>query len=287
MNYYLENVIYKKLNEIAFLNLWDECFIIAIEMNVGRVEFEEVKLNYSLIEGKDILTEGESKEFWMPMQNKVFELVCNSIEEGEMDALYIGRYLNGSIKGEDTFVHRDELDKWMESRGLERGEPSFRFEDESVKLFSDMEKSVLSYAYEHAKIVYVPQEVNEKDWSIEELEFENRQLKASNELMSSILDDFHKTSQARTLNNTKIFEKQNRHKERYAVNREQILGAAMSVIANYSAQSRNSNGKVEATKVRTLIEDKSPLFWESQSEPPMKTEGIERLIREWLKKSGV
>jgi hypothetical protein len=70
--------------------------------------------------------------------------------------------------------------------------------------------------------------------------------------------------------------------ENNALKREQILGAALSVLANWPEQCKNGQGKVEATKVRKLIEEKALLFWKETGDPPLSSETIEREIRKWL-----
>jgi hypothetical protein len=74
--------------------------------------------------------------------------------------------------------------------------------------------------------------------------------------------------------------------EHNAGKREQILGAALSVLARWSDECKNGAGKIEATKIRELIESKSYKFWQEDGEPPMSTGEIEKLIRKWLKKTG-
>lgn len=68
-----------------------------------------------------------------------------------------------------------------------------------------------------------------------------------------------------------------------AQKREQILGAALSVLAKWPEQCKNNTGVIEATKIRILIEEKALLFWKETGEPPLSTENIEREIRKWLR----
>lgn len=75
--------------------------------------------------------------------------------------------------------------------------------------------------------------------------------------------------------------------ERHAANREQVLGAALSVLARWSDECKNGVGKIEATKIRALIESRGYKFWHEDGEPPMSTGEIEKLIRTWLKKTRV
>lgn len=74
--------------------------------------------------------------------------------------------------------------------------------------------------------------------------------------------------------------------ERFAQNREQILGAALSVITQWTEQCKNSSGKFEATKIAKLIDEKSLLFWSETGEPPLSLEKMEREISKWINKTG-
>jgi hypothetical protein len=71
-----------------------------------------------------------------------------------------------------------------------------------------------------------------------------------------------------------------------AQKREQILGAALSVVTQWADQCQNSSGKFEATKIAKLIDEKSPLFWSATGEPPLSLEKMEREISKWINKIG-
>lgn len=71
-----------------------------------------------------------------------------------------------------------------------------------------------------------------------------------------------------------------------AKKREEVLGAALAVLAKWPNECRAGSGNIKATKIRELIESKGYLFWREDGEPPLKTSEIENLIREWLKKTG-
>jgi len=79
--------------------------------------------------------------------------------------------------------------------------------------------------------------------------------------------------------------KTNNYSERHAANREQILGAALSVLAQYPNECKNKKGKIVAAKICTLIDEKAPLFWESTGEPPLSVNVMTRHISEWIKKT--
>lgn len=74
--------------------------------------------------------------------------------------------------------------------------------------------------------------------------------------------------------------------EHNAKKREEVLGAALSVLARWPDECKNGAGRIEATKIRVLIENKGYMFWREDGEPPLSTGEIEKLIRQYLKKTG-
>jgi hypothetical protein len=74
--------------------------------------------------------------------------------------------------------------------------------------------------------------------------------------------------------------------ERFAQNREKILGAALYVITQWPNHCHNSSGKFEATKIAEMIDSKSGLFWPDSGEPPLSREKMEREISKWINKIG-
>lgn len=71
--------------------------------------------------------------------------------------------------------------------------------------------------------------------------------------------------------------------ERHAANREQVLGAALSVVTQWPNQCQNKSGKFEATKIAKLIDEKSLLYWPETGEAPLGREKMEREISKWIK----
>lgn len=70
--------------------------------------------------------------------------------------------------------------------------------------------------------------------------------------------------------------------ERYSGYREQILGAALSVIAHWPEQCKNNSGKFEAAKIAKLVDAKSFLFWPKTGDPPLTLQKMERVISKWI-----
>lgn len=72
--------------------------------------------------------------------------------------------------------------------------------------------------------------------------------------------------------------------ERFAKYREEVLGAALSVIIQWPDQCKNNSGKFEATKIAYLIDQKSNLYWPDTGKPSLGLEKMEREISKWINK---
>ncbi len=73
--------------------------------------------------------------------------------------------------------------------------------------------------------------------------------------------------------------------EHFAKKREECLGAAIAVIANYPEQSGFKNGKLCGAKITRLIEENAEVFWPDDGAPPLKTKQLEDLITHWIRPS--
>ncbi len=78
--------------------------------------------------------------------------------------------------------------------------------------------------------------------------------------------------------------KPNGHEERHAKNREEVLGAALAVMTAWPEKCRFNNGKINASAIADLIIEKSYNFWRETGEPPLKKDGITRLVSDWINK---
>lgn len=68
------------------------------------------------------------------------------------------------------------------------------------------------------------------------------------------------------------------NKEVNATKREEVLGAALSVLKAYPDKC------TDGAKIRKMIDEKSLIFWPSASEPPLSSDVIERLVNDWIGK---
>lgn len=72
--------------------------------------------------------------------------------------------------------------------------------------------------------------------------------------------------------------------ERYAANREQVLGAAFAVLAKWPEECRDTKGDPVASKIASMIDTKAKLFW-PDAQPPLATDSIAEHLREWIMKA--
>lgn len=67
-----------------------------------------------------------------------------------------------------------------------------------------------------------------------------------------------------------------------AKKREEILGAAIAVLVAYPEKCRTKGGKVQGSKIKDVIEEKAPIWWEEKGEPPLKSNEISKLINRYI-----
>jgi hypothetical protein len=73
--------------------------------------------------------------------------------------------------------------------------------------------------------------------------------------------------------------------ERHAANREEVLGAALAVLAAYPKECTDArNGKIAANKIADKIDDQGHKFWNG-GDMPLKKETVTEHIRKWLRKT--
>ncbi len=66
--------------------------------------------------------------------------------------------------------------------------------------------------------------------------------------------------------------------------REQVLGAAVAVLAKWPEECRDKKGEPVASKIAAMVDAKADLFW-PDAQPPLATESIADYIRDWIKKA--
>ena len=267
------------IETIDLISIWDISFVFAFDMFFDDTVPLSVKLKIKKDDFDELFDENAEilKKGLIPLQEWVSEQIIKDIELGILEAKIISKSINGKIKPKKSVV--ENLSGWAETRSIPLGaayddfvlSSEIAWDNVSVRI-DEMSKSIhwhiRDVLYDMEPIPYSEDIGIESD----ELEIENKKLRKKIKKLKKTID---------TQN-----QQPDRRGEHHGKNREQVLGAALSVLSNFPEQCRNNQGKVEATKVRQLIDDKAPLFWEEDNEPPLSIEVIERLIREWINKTG-
>jgi len=264
--------------DIDLVSIWDISFVFAFDIFFDNSIPSTIKLKIKKDDFDELteeLTE-KLKEGLLPLQQWMSEQIIKDIELGILEAKIISKSIDGKIKPKKSVV--ENLSGWAETRSIPLGaayddfvlSSEIAWDNVSVRI-DEMSKSIHWHIndvmYEMDPIPYSEDIGIERD----ELDIENKGLRK-------------KIKKLKRLGSQN--KQPDRRGEHHSKNREQVLGAALSVLSNFPEQCRNIQGKVEATKVRELIDAKAPLFWEEVNEPPLSIEGIERLIREWINKTG-
>jgi hypothetical protein len=271
---YLLNV----LGDITLLSLWDICIMFSSVLlyndNVPDcIEGVDGDLLYEAIQANP----DEELEILKPIQQWLSEQFVISIDKKEINPRVIGRSVDGKIDTKRTYIDDRQIFDWFLSRGIDVGE------DSAVYLYDDYSRSLKRIHNDMLNVSrLMAAKIRNPDFEIpvfdstvtEEILVENVRLKEQ-------INQMNQTIQ--TLSRQPIHKKTHGNAERFARNREEVLGAALSVIVQWPKQCKNSSGKFEATKIAKLIDEKSLLYWPETGEPPLGREKMEREISKWIK----
>ncbi len=79
-------------------------------------------------------------------------------------------------------------------------------------------------------------------------------------------------------------EKRHGNTDVHASKREEVLGAALAVLAAFPDQCKSSSGNIIVSKISKLIDQKSTLlFSTTNGNPPLSLDTISRLLNKWVK----
>jgi hypothetical protein len=256
------------LLDLPLLCLWDDCYLFA------RYIYYSVGVPEGLLNKDDTSKPDEETASIVLFQKKLAELLSASIDKGEIKPIILRRSFDGKIDAKQTYVDVRQIDEWLACRGLDELDSGHDFYGD-FELFDVIERitySVLNASRLFAASLYDPDfkmpEQGAGDYA--ELHTENARLRA----------------QIRNQSNHPQ-RKPHGNVERFAKNREEVLGAALAVVVKLPDQCKNdSSGKFEVTKIAKLIDDKGLLFWPDTGEPPLSREKMEREISKWLKVIG-
>jgi len=295
-DYCFEDYINKQIGKLQLINIKDACMGIAITLFYSgdlpkgvltKSKLEELKkIKYS----KSIEHDVRVVELLKPVQNWLLNIVCKAIKQKEIKPEILSVDETGNINSTKTFIQDGRVIKFLGYRGIHA--EVYGNESTDWKWFNDSYHRIYKCVLDVSN--RLSNEINRRYLSQDKhspAQDEHEVLETNSEPFT----DFYSQSEIQSLKkeNEKLkikiqevdYQQVDKHMERHAVNREQVLGAALSVVCSFQEQCKNKRGKIEATKICNLIEEKSPLFWPDTGEPILSTESIERLIRKWMKKT--
>jgi hypothetical protein len=265
--------LYEKIGELPLQNLWDSCMVFAkVIVNEGSVPdcIKGVDLN-SLYDDSVELDATREIELLTPIQQWLSDQVIKSIHTGEINSSLLGRFADGRIDPRRTYVDYDEIEKWLLCRGINTdGDASNDFfSHDLIDALNVIHDAALSAAEMLKMKTYHPdfKIPNNDTREHDHLLFENARLRRQ-------IDNLPNRQQSH--------KKIHGNTERFARNREQVLGAALHVLTHWPYKCQNSLGKFEATKIAEMIDSKSGLFWPETGEAPLNRQKMEREISKWI-----
>jgi hypothetical protein len=268
--------IYQEVMKIPLLNIWDMCAVAARDMFYNRSVPACIK-NFDKEALKKIKhTDKDTIALLIPIQKWMSEQIIKSITEKEVIPQIIGRSVEGKIDAKRTYIDLEQFHNWQYCRNLNSKPDLEDYEDDDELLdkyictsVNSLKESFKAQASLLRAKIYLREFKNPK--------ISNTRMESANTEIRMALD---KTSQK----TTPITKEPNKHSERHATNREQILGAALSVVTKFTVNCQNKEGKFEATKIAHMIDEKSYLYWQETGIPPLSLSKMERIISDWLKK---
>lgn len=261
------------------VSIWDISFVFATDMFFDDTVPPSVKLKIKINDFDDLTGEQAEtlKEGLIPLQQWMAEQIIKDIELGLLQASVIHKSIDGKIKPKHSVV--ENLSAWAETRSipLDNAYEDFLLSseiawDEINVRVDGMSKSL------HLHIYDCMYELN-PDLHIEDLGMDNDWLEAK---IKKLKKKIKKLEKSADIKNQRL----ERRGEHHAKKREEVLGAALSVLIQWPDQCKNKQGKIQATKIAQLVDKKSSLFWEEPGDPPIGNAKIESLIREWINKTG-
>lgn len=255
----------KSLMGIPLFNLWDICYLFARDMAEAHTVPDISGIDLKKLEVAVESNSDDLQGFLTIIQNWLSSELTKSIDRKEIKPVIIGRFLEGNIDTKRTFVHNYQIDQWLTCRNIYVNAHYKVILPDYFGLLDVIIENILKVTRLLEVKIYNPDYIIPEDINSVAPCF----IVTKNEKNGAQLS--HKNSHGNT--------------EKHAKKREEILGAALSVLANWPEQCKNNAGVIQATKIRKLIEEKAPLFWKETREPPLSTDKIEREISQWIKKA--
>jgi len=267
------NYLYDLLGNLPLLNLWDVSYLYARAIYRDGYVPDCIKdLDQDLLQA-DLYS-------LRHIQKWLAEQLAKSIDNKEIGPRILGRFPDGRVDPEQTYIDNKEIDEWLECRslGASSSSESFYFNFDELRFLGKIHGDICSASQHLRASAYDTKFLMPALDSIDtnNLILENAQLKGQIAYLANRLQSIPQS----------FYKAPSGHEERHAKNREQILGAALSVIAQWPDQCQNSSGKFEATKIAKLVDEKSLLYWPEKAEPPLSREKMEREISKWINRTG-
>jgi len=241
----------------------------------------------------------KSRDVLQPFSKKIAQRLANDIEAGVIKARQERRDFDGKIALSKTAVMASVLTTWLNIYSLDRY-PIDPLSDLLLlpkKLSRQAERarkhSIKTMYHDHGG--YAP--INKWfDWSIDdicedeeealkidmpdvdlELLFENQHLR----IALSEMDKSSSLSPSEAEANVKI----HGNSLRFSTQRQEVIGAALSCLAQFPEHCTNSQGKIVVSQLADIVSAKAPLFWRETGEPPLSDRNIRTLLSKWVKKA--
>ncbi len=269
-NIYLGNLI----DSIPLLSLWDICILYARNMIYEDNVPDDIKKDLRLYSLMDLeINSEEELELLKQIQQWLSEQIVKSIDKKEINPKIVGRFIDGKINSKRTYIDDKQIDEWLLCRDICTSIYNDEYGIDVDKIVECIHDFIVGELRIMAVKAYntdfeIPTDDSRKNY---DLAIENSRLRAQID-KTPAHHSIHKSTHGNS--------------ERFAKNREQVLGAALCVIIQWSDKCKNSSDKFEATKIAKLIDEKALLFWPTTNEPPLSMEKMEREISKWINKTG-
>lgn len=173
------------------------------------------------------------------------------------------RLFNARVETNEVFVSQADLDQVSENYGIPKRED---FDQKYLKSIKDIKSE---YNFLDHQIFY-PDEVDSLD---EMNEFYG----------TSDIDDSKQQADSKSI---ALESSVSSNKNNYAIDREQVLGCLLALMAKDATLGRGGNkdnikGKLNTTELRDAIEANARFFWKTGS-PPLSGDVTYKLISKWL-----
>lgn len=280
-----DHYLYEKISNLQILNVDDVCMAIAIswvfngEMPENIISKAEMQLILNTHENNEdgIHTDESTLATLKPIHEWLVKHICKAIEEKEIKPLILSLSIQGKVNPSCTYVQDHKISNWLGYRGIsgDMFNDMFDYNDYAKYLDSIFEsikdRSYMLSNYINRRSLPLPESEESYVPTYSERS-NNYELQKKVEKLERQLKQQDKSS--------------SKYTERFAKNREQVLGAALCVITKWPEQCANNSGKIEATKIANLIDEKSLLFWPQTGEPPLSREKMERELSKWINQIG-